>query len=175
MRNRTVMEYFDRHGYAGRWNDGNDSWMVPAAFNNIYKGALGEAAGTAIIEELYGRLDTLDDCPDAFEQFDAYLPPTAEGRQGVMFDFKHWNGYDKTGPEADRYLELIAEKLAMVERVRPTGLVVIVNSLSTGRGEPRFHGPRVLTVPGLVQPDGRLHERNIRILRAAIDDTEKER
>ena len=174
MRNRTVMEYFDRHGYAKKWNDRNDSWMVPAAFNNIYKGALGEAAGTAIIEELYGKLDTLDECPDAFEQFDAYLPPTAGGRQGVMFDFKHWNGYDKTGQQVDRYLELIAEKLAMVEQVKPTGLVVIVNSLFTGRGEPRFYGSHVLTVPGLIQPDGRLHERNIRILRTAIDELEKE-
>lgn len=170
MLNPTVSEYFDRHGYAKHWNENNEFWMVPSAYNNIYKGALGEAAGTAIVEKLYGKLDTLDDCPEAFEKFDAYLPPTSGRNSGVMFDFKHWSGYDKTGRQADDYIEWITEKLAIVDKVKPTVLAVIVNSLFTGRGEPHLYDSRILTIPGLIQPDGHLHERNIRILCDAIDN-----
>lgn len=88
-----------------------------------------------------------------------------------MFDFKHWSGYDKHGRERDEYLKWVREKLDMVNEVLPTGLVVIVNSRTSRKGSVTYYASgRVLTIPGLVMPDGTVNENNLDILVKAIND-----
>ena len=80
-----VKAYFEKHGYMTSWHEGR-GLLVPVAFNNLYKGALGEEAGRAILESRGILLAEIKD-PDKFEKFDYCLATDPD----IYVDFKNWN------------------------------------------------------------------------------------
>lgn len=70
--------------YADRFRP-DTAIMCPALYHNIYKGALGEVAGRAILNNWGVQVDEIDD-PEKFEKFD-YVTTS-----GVYLDFKNWAG-----------------------------------------------------------------------------------
>ena len=78
-----LREHFEAQGWAVEFG-GGPYMMSLVLFQNIYKGALGEAAGAYILQNELGlELREIED-PAAFEQFDF------AGPNGFWFDFKHW-------------------------------------------------------------------------------------
>ena len=77
-----VEQMFDERGYAKTFHP-DDRIMCPVVFNNIYKGALGEVVGNAILERWGIKLSEIGD-PSKFERFDFV------SENGVYVDFKHW-------------------------------------------------------------------------------------
>jgi hypothetical protein len=98
--------------------------MSPVLFHNIYKGALGEAAGKFILERERGiKLHAIND-PDRFEFFDYEMRP------GVYVDFKNWKfsylaDRDTVKKEILRKLDTIGGKRVYIINIigDPTGYV----------------------------------------------------
>ena len=85
-KNPIVSAHFESKGYALYWHPGAHYILTPPMFMNIYKGALGEEAGSAILKQ-YGF--SIDPLPLAhFERFDGLIRLSDE--QAVI-DFKHWD------------------------------------------------------------------------------------
>lgn len=79
-----MTEYFTAKGRALTFAP-NEYIMSPALFNNIYKGALGEAAGWVWFRNVLGiQLDMIRE-PALFELFDYKVPGLP-----VYVDFKNW-------------------------------------------------------------------------------------
>lgn len=73
MKWKSLREYFIRNGYATKFKP-EEYIMSPAVWNNIYKGALGEAVGKFWFAEILGiNLEELDN-PEIFEVFDFKNP-----------------------------------------------------------------------------------------------------
>lgn len=61
--------------------------LIPNAFNNIYKGALGETLGKYIVEKYCNiKLDELDESLEQYESFDY-----KNDEHGLYFDFKYYS------------------------------------------------------------------------------------
>lgn len=69
--------------YASRFVP-NTAIMCPALYHNIYKGALGEISGKAILSSWNIPIQDITD-PEQFEKFD-YIT-----ENGIYLDFKHWS------------------------------------------------------------------------------------
>lgn len=83
-----VPNLFVKRGWATEFLP-NDYIMSPTLFNNIYKGALGEAVGCYLFQQFtQAKLTEIDD-PDTFELFDFKV----EGSP-IYVDFKHWQESD---------------------------------------------------------------------------------
>ncbi len=80
-----VRELFIRRGYATDFGKARRI-MSPAAFNNIYRGALGEVVGRHVFESALGiELEEISE-PDVFELADYAVPGSP-----VLVDFKNWH------------------------------------------------------------------------------------
>lgn len=86
--NSIIKDYFEHKGYATRWSVNANYVMTPPMFTNIYKGFLGEAGGTAILEHYGFRMSELS--VENYEVFDNII---SYENQSAWIDFKHW---DKT-------------------------------------------------------------------------------
>lgn len=86
MRNPVIREYFESKGYATEWQLGHFV-MTPAAFTNIYKGALGEEGIHALLKEKGLGLQAMP--ADLYERFD-FILDGATGTGQVCVDAKHW-------------------------------------------------------------------------------------
>ncbi len=85
MNNPVVRHYFEQQGYAIQWPQ-QPYVMTPAAFNNIYKGALGEEAIKALLLH-HGFV--IEPMPDTlYERYDFMLVSPSGSR--VCVDAKHW-------------------------------------------------------------------------------------
>lgn len=85
-RNEVVRELFQKNGWPLKWPDNARYILTPSMFTNIYKGALGEEVGKAVLSQ-YGF--SLKELPlEHFEKFDAVLD---FGGCSVCVDFKFWN------------------------------------------------------------------------------------
>lgn len=85
MRNPEIYEYFKKKGYATKFKK-NEYVLTPAAFNNLYKGALGEVIISFILKKYAGlKLKAITDS-EKFEMFDCEL----EDCPNVYIDFKNW-------------------------------------------------------------------------------------
>ncbi len=108
MRSGTVRRYFDKKGYATRWE--KKDYMIPAAMiRNAYMGALGEAAARAWLEAFLGLKegDGFCDMPGGlFEMFDIFLPGYGED---VFIDVKNWHRATSTEPG---YVDHVLGKLS---------------------------------------------------------------
>lgn len=83
LKYRGMQEYFRQCGFALTF-ERNDYMMSPVLFHNIYKGALGEVAGSFILKQELGILLSPITDPERFEFFDFELA------DGVYVDFKNW-------------------------------------------------------------------------------------
>lgn len=80
-----VQDYFAEHKYAQAFNE-NEMVLLPTAYTNLYKGALGEAVGNAILSSFGILLKEIDES-DKFEKFDFAI----SNLDGVYIDFKLWS------------------------------------------------------------------------------------
>lgn len=140
-----MRNHFANHGWAAEFGDG-PYILSPVLFQNIYKGALGEAAGSFILRQELGlSLREIED-PSRFETFDFQLG------EDVYFDFKHW--------KAGTRMEEAAMRTKMLEKLESVGgrRAFIVNLISDGVSEPSSAGNgRLIEIPGLLLPDGRVN------------------
>jgi hypothetical protein len=115
-----LRKHFEENGYKVIDGDrfSNSRFMLtPPAFNNIYKGALGEVAGKYIFDNYVGI--ELSEMPDElFELFDY------DAGNGVYIDFKHWGG--SITERADDIKKKIIDKLEKCNGRR----AIIINILS---------------------------------------------
>lgn len=97
---------FKRRGFAIAWEPGK-SLMTPAVFNNIYKGAIGEAVLSIVLEDLLGEtLKSFDG--RSFEAFDLSI------KGGVFLDSKYWIN-QKSSDDIEAYQRYCLEKLDRVD------------------------------------------------------------
>lgn len=78
--------------------------ILPVVYQNIYKGALGEVAGKAILEANGIKLSEITDVTK-FEKFDFCLMADKD----VYIDFKNWSEQDKV--DRDEYRKKCLAKL----------------------------------------------------------------
>ncbi|SCP99160.1 hypothetical protein [Anaerobium acetethylicum] len=126
--------------------------LSPVLFHNIYKGALGEAAGRYILQrELGMELHEIED-PSSFEFFDYQI------NEGVYLDFKHWKQQYMVDREKTR--EEIRRKLDIIGGQR----VYIINILAVDSFVPHNDG-RIVEIPCLLNTDGTANEKALRLLK----------
>ena len=135
--------------------------LCPVLYHNIYKGALGEKSGKAILESWGLHLSEIAD-PTKFERFDFV------DDRGVYFDFKYWAGSGKIDNEkliqkSFRKLASIGGKVAMIINVlkrkgintTPKGYVLDGKKYSFEQDgiTYNFDGLTIVTVPYLYDCD----------------------
>lgn len=137
-----MRDYFISQGWAAAFGTGAYI-MSPVLFQNIYKGALGEAAGSFILRQELGlSLRGIEDAAQ-FEVFDFML----DG--GLYFDFKHWKSKMRMDDREMRRKTL--SKLDAVGGKR----AFVINLISDGESRPSCTGDkRLIEIPGLLLPDG---------------------
>lgn len=151
-----LKEHFIRHGWATEFGTG-PYIMSPVLFQNIYKGALGEAAGKFILERELGlTLREIED-PEKFELFDF----AADGN--IFFDFKHWKGNMQVEERPIR--TKILKKLDGAGGKR----AFIINLFSGGVSKPSCTSDgRLVEVPGLLLPTGQLDQSALDYIRGLL-------
>lgn len=153
-----MRDHFAYNGWATEF--GNGPYILsPVLFQNIYKGVLGEAAGSFILQRELGlSLHEIDD-PAQFEVFD-FLSD-----DGIYFDFKHWKASTQVGETAMR--EKILEKINTVGGRR----AFVINLISDGVSEPSCTSDgRLVEVPGLLLPDGQVNRSALTDIRRMLYD-----
>ena len=145
-----LRNHFIKNGFAIHFGKEN-MILSPTLFNNIYKGALGEAAGKYILEkELNTNLkDILN--PESFEFFDFILC------NGVYIDFKHWKRTLSVGKDA--LYKHIQEKLQRIGGKK----AYIINILK----EDEFKivvTENIVEIPYLIDECGRINKDAIKML-----------
>ncbi|MCM1506040.1 MAG: hypothetical protein NC177_02740 [Ruminococcus flavefaciens] len=137
-----LREYFIEKGYATSFKP-NNYIMSPAVWNNIYKGALGEAVGQFWFSEVLNiELEELEN-PDIFELFDFKIPDT-----NIFIDFKNW------GENYDIELNKTLEKISAKAEKCNCQLAIIANILATENYRIRLYncnGKDIVVVPSLLQ------------------------
>ncbi|OGO76485.1 MAG: hypothetical protein A2Y23_01855 [Clostridiales bacterium GWB2_37_7] len=117
MRIPGVREYFKERGYATEFT-ANEFILTPPLYNNIYKGALGEAVGRYLLQQYWNiELVEIDD-EDIFEFFDYKLG------EDIYVDFKHWK--ETYTVESDEQKIKISQKLDACRGKR----AIIINILA---------------------------------------------
>lgn len=111
-------ELFDKQGYAKEFAP-NDHIMSPPLYQNIYKGALGEAIGKEIFNHFGIPLEELDN--DEYEMFDFKVKD-----RPIYVDFKYWK--ESARFSANDYYEKVKTK---VEKCDDVQTVIIANVRDT--------------------------------------------
>ncbi len=137
----------------------NTAIMCPTLYHSIYKGALGEVAGTAILSDWGVEVQEITD-PEKFEKFDAV------SSTGVYFDFKHWYGSNGADDKnfvvwAFKKLKAIGGRKAMIINIlKPvdkttaaTGYTLKGEDFSTEDED--FSGLTLITIPYLYDCNGK--------------------
>lgn len=138
MKNRIVFNYFKKQGFAVNFEK-NECILNPVAYTNIYKGALGEVAGLAILETCGIKLASITD-PEKFEKFDFCL----EDDKDIYIDFKNWNENDQTSDE--EYTEKIENKLQLIHGKK----AFIINILTEENFRSHDKG-KIFVIPNLLK------------------------
>ena len=128
--------------------------MSPVLYHNIYKGALGEAAGKFILKNERGiELSDITD-PDKFEFFDYLLAPD------IYVDFKNWKYTYVQDKEKTR-----AEILAKLDAIGGKR-VYVINMTGTHNSRPCIsHGGRIVEIPGLIDKNGNVDKRMLDMIK----------
>lgn len=153
-----MRDHFVKNGWATEF--GNGPYILsPVLFQNIYKGALGEVAGSFILQQELGlSLQEIEDLA-RFEAFDFVLNDT------IYFDFKHWKA--KTQMEEATMRNKLLTKLDAVNGKR----AFIINLFSDGAGEPTCTSDGCLVeVPGLLLPNGGVNREALAYIRRFFCD-----
>ena len=153
MRYMPLKEFFISMGYAIEF-ERNEYVMSPVLFHNIYKGALGEAAGRFILRNERGiELSEITD-PQKFEFFDFELAPD------VYVDFKNWKytyiqDKEKTRAEILNKLDAIGGKRAY-----------IINMTDTHNSKPCIsHDGRIIEIPRLIDNNGHVDAKMLDLIK----------
>jgi hypothetical protein len=86
IKNETIKSHFENNGFATEWRKNN--WLLtPTAYNNVYKGALGEESAIAILKHF--GLEIRDVDSSIFERFD-FIAEFPSNNARVCVDAKHW-------------------------------------------------------------------------------------
>lgn len=134
-----VKKLFEEKGYAKMFKAA-PFIMCPSLFKQVYKGALGEVVGKAILEaELGWELEEIDDV-SFYEFFDFNLG-------NIYFDFKHW---DKFKTDNDAYVKKIENKLARIKGAK----CFVINLIKRNDAKPKTNiGDTVVQIPFLIDRD----------------------
>lgn len=136
-----VRQKFSELGYATAFEK-NDCMILPVVYQNIYKGALGEVAGSAILESYGINLVDIDDL-SKFEKFDFCLASDPE----IYFDFKNWS--DKDEVDRDEYKEKCIRKLEKIGGKK----VFVINVASNNYSMHKSYGGRLIEISSLCRYD----------------------
>lgn len=137
-----VSRYFSRHEYAQTFAK-NEMILLPTAYINLYKGALGEAVGYAILTTCGIHLKEIDE-EDKFEKFDFALSDAPD----VYIDFKLWSIDSEEAGE--RLIQKTEEKLKRVN-----GKKAFVINIVSENTKLRIHdNGRICRVPNIVEYRG---------------------
>ena len=101
-----VKAYFIEHDYALEFKK-DEAIILPVVYQNIYKGALGEAAGKAILRQYGIEIESICDL-SKYEKFDFCL----KANKDVYVDFKNWSDEDRES--AAKYIEKSYNKLKRI-------------------------------------------------------------
>lgn len=144
MAHAPLRRHFEQNGWATGFAE-DDCVMTPALYNNIYKGALGEAAGKFLFSEHLGlELEEITE-GGKFEMFDYRVPG-----KDIYVDFKNWHA----GTAADS--GELGEKIARKAKACGAAAVLIVNIAEESRYKARetsVGGVRIVRVPALLAAD----------------------
>ena len=135
-----VKETFLQAGYATGLLK-NDCILLPVVYQNIYKGALGEVAGRAILEKNGVHLIEITDVTK-FEKFDFCLAHNPN----IYIDFKNWSDTDKV--DRKEYIEKCARKLERVGGEK----VFIINLVADSFLIHESYGGKVIEISSLCSP-----------------------
>ncbi len=105
-----VKQTFISKGYATSFIP-DECMILPVVFQNIYKGAIGEVAGKAILEAHGIKLLEIED-PSKFEKFDF----CCEENNNVYIDFKNWSEDNRVS--RDEYKLHSNEKLEKINGIK---------------------------------------------------------
>lgn len=149
MENKTICDLFDAKGYAKSFV-ASDNVITPVIFTNIYKGALGEAVGRALLESCGLKLDEIKD-GTKFEKFDFVLADDPD----VYVDFKLWHevsGEDDYDEMSNSVKALSAyEKLKNIKGKK----ALIINVLAAASNHSKIKGEsNILIIPTLLEDAG---------------------
>jgi hypothetical protein len=144
--------YFEKMGYALEFQM-NEYLMSPVLFHNIYKGALGEVAGSFILNRELGiELMPITE-PDYFEFFDYRLS------DDVYVDFKNWK-YTYV-QDRDEIRKDILRKLEYIGAKR----VYVINVVSNKNYKPStIVDQRLIEIPMLIKDDGTVCYENLHMI-----------
>lgn len=147
-----MTEYFTAKGRALTFAP-NEYIMSPALFNNIYKGALGEAAGWVWFRNVLGiQLDMIRE-PALFELFDYKVPGLP-----VYVDFKNW--HDTTRFDEKGTMNKVVRKA----RECRAECVIIANILADGSYDTRVTHDGEITIvrcPSIMTDNGTTVTENV--------------
>ncbi|WP_097462100.1 hypothetical protein [Mangrovitalea sediminis] len=148
MRNSCVRNHFETNGFATTWQS-HFYLMNPAAYFNLYKGALGEEGIRAVLESFGFELSPLPQ--SVFECFD-FVGHTREYPQKIAIDAKHWR--------ADGTVEHHQQKAEALEQSLGIRYVAYINLFGSSDSICRFLNHQltpvsrqmstVIEIPGLV-------------------------
>ena len=153
MKYAPLKKFFIDSGYAVKFE--KDLYiMSPVLYHNIYKGALGEAAGKFILKNERGiEISDITD-PDKFEFFDYLLAPD------IYVDFKNWKYTYVQDKEKTR-----AEILAKLDAIGGKR-VYVINMTGTHNSRPCIsHGGRIVEIPGLIDKNGNVDKRMLDMIK----------
>ncbi len=132
-----VKKVFEKNEYATSFKS-NDCMILPVVYQNIYKGALGEIAGRAILEAKGIKLSEITDLTK-FEKFDFCL----ENNKDIYIDFKNWSEQDKVN--RDEYREKCLKKLDKIKGKK----VFIINISSNNFQIHKSYGGKIIEISSL--------------------------
>lgn len=134
--------------------------MCPTLFHNIYKGALGEVCGKAILQDWGIEVKEITD-GSKFERFDAITAT------GVYLDFKHWFDSGDLDDEdfianSFRKLKNIGGNKAIIinvlkpedDRKRSTGYTLDGKDYYNKKHNENYPGLTIITIPYLYDCNG---------------------
>lgn len=141
-----IKAFFEEQGYATTFEPGKYI-MSPPMWNNIYKGAIGEAVGKFLFDRvLHIKLDNIEDVnQNLFELFDfkvADLP--------IYVDFKNWS--ESTDFDRDEQIEKIVGKAEKCG----CECVIIANIITPNPNQYNIQsimkdGIEIIVIPALLQ------------------------
>ena len=138
-----IYNYFSQNGYAQTFAP-NDYILLPNVMRDIYKGALGEAAGRCLFDNKIGKKIVPITDPRKFEKFDFQF----ESDKDCYIDFKLWSETFCVNDE--KYQDKVLNKLEEVKG--KAAFVINILDRSKHKAYPfERDGCRVYVIPGLLK------------------------
>lgn len=130
-------EYMENLGYQTEFLSASKIWPSPAAFNNIYKGRIGEVFGKYLFLTIGIELEEITD-PQTFELFDFKVK-----NKNIYVDFK--NRKDSVYSDEENMIRWIRQKKEKIGKCS-----VIICNIYEETGNIMEYGDGIVTIPSLV-------------------------